>query len=225
VNVLKEGESDYSGRKLGLLLLKDGEAARIATDRDIFSKESFDTSLSSKNIEKFIGQLTQRGFFKHLTTDELKKARNEAVTTDINSLNDLLMRFPKTVVDFDWEAVNLENPYEELTKRFSAASRGAFKVTGITDGYRMALDKGLKKVDYGFNCNGKRYKANLEMNSDWLSPAFLEVIRNALKENCDGDIYQCYFDGQGGGYIYLEPSHHKFIVDNYPDLLRDKNLD
>ena len=63
----------------------------------------------------------------------------------------------------------------------------------------------------------------LPFSGDWLEPAFLDMIRRALKENnVDGDIYYCIDNGQESGYIFLTHDQRKFIKDNYPDLLKEE---
>jgi hypothetical protein len=43
---------------------------------------------------------------------------------EITDFSSLLTEFPNTLVTVEWEAVNLDNPYEELTIQFGKASRG-----------------------------------------------------------------------------------------------------
>jgi hypothetical protein len=204
-----------------LLLLKEGEADLVSKDVYVISRESYDRRLSKKNIEKLLEQFTEVGLFKHLSKEEMDLAKMKVASNTMNSIEDILMQFPKTIVVFDWESGNLKNPYEELTTKFSFASRGAFTPTNITDEYKKGWEK-AKKIKYSFTFNSKKYEAMLPFKGDWLEPEFLNMIKRALKENnVDGDIYYCIDNGQEGGYIFLTEEQYRFIKENYPDLLKE----
>jgi hypothetical protein len=221
VNLPEEGEGAYGHSKLGLLLLKEGQDVLIAEDPYLLSRESFDNRLSLENIDKLIRDFEGQGFFKHLSVQEINEARNKIAGVDINSIEEVLLQFPKTVVVFDWEAGNLENPYEELTQRFAEASRNTLKISGIVDEYAKGWKK-AKQVKYGFTMNGKAYQKMLKFEEDWLDPEFMKLLKTAIKQSkVDGNIYYVIEDGQVAGYMFLTSKQHQFIKERYPDLLKE----
>ena len=221
--IFPDETSVYGQKEFGLILLTKDERGIIADDFDTyrFGAENYDQHLSSKKIKAFINEFNEQGFFKHLTNAEFEQGTELISNREINSIEDILDCFPKTLVVFDWETGNLENPYEEILKRFEATSRGAFYVSDIVDEYKKGWKK-AKEVKFAFTLNGKRYEKLLRFKDDWLAPEFLELIKTALKENSiDGNIYYCIDNGQESGYIFLSDSQLKFIQTNYPQLLKD----
>ena len=220
-----EGESPYGDTRVGLLLLKNGQAKTITTDGYLLSRESFDSLLSRKNIRRMIVDLSSQGLFSHLSKSEIDSALNLIGTADISSIVGVLAQFPKTLVVFDWESANLENPYQELTTRFGEISRGKFQPTRIMDEFEKGF-KGEKTVKFSFDFDGIEYESELPFNGDWLDPHFMEMIRQALKEKkVDGDYYQCVFNGQEGGYVFLSKAQYAYIQEKYPNLLRDPDIE
>ena len=220
INIREKNQEYFGGQQVGLLLLKNGEAGKISTNVYFMSEETFDQRLSQKNISKLIDDFSAHSFFNHLTQAEIDSAKEQINVSDIGSLEEALIKFPKTIVLFDWETGNLENPYEDLTKRFADASRGLLAIDEITDDYKRGWNH-ADSIKYGFKVKGKQYAKMLVFKQDWLDPDFLEMIRSAIKENgIDGDIYYCIDNGQESGYIFLSALQHKFILENYPDLLK-----
>ncbi len=221
VNIPGEGEGPYGEKKVGLLLLKENEARIISEDSYLLSRETFDNRLSKRNIEKLLTEFSDQGFFSHLSRQQIDSARQSIALSDIGSVEDILLHFPETIVFFDWETVNLENPYQELTERFVRAARGAVVVTNIIDEYKKGWEK-AKKIEYGFTMNERKYEAMLLFNDDWLAPEFMEMFQKALKENnIDGHLYYCVDNGQEAGYIFLTAKQHQFVKSSYPDLLKE----
>jgi hypothetical protein len=220
VNIMDDDERAYGERSVGLLLLKQGEDSLISSGPYSISRESFDQRLSRRNIRKLLDDFDANGFFTHLTRSEIDASKEKVFNGEINSIEDILLQFPKTIVVFDWETGNLKNPYEELTLELMEASRGAFKVSQITDEFEKGWKK-AKHVQFGFTMNGKRYEKMLRFKGDWLDPAFLELLKSALSENkVDGQIHYCIDNGQEGGYIFLTNGQFKFMQEFYPDLLK-----
>lgn len=221
LNTQGQGENGYSQMRVGLLLLKKGEDSLITREASLMSQESFDERLTRKNIDKMIEEFRLVGFFDHLTPGEIQDAKDKVESADINSIENVLICFPKLIVVFDWETGNLENPYEQLTKEMTAASRGGFNATDIIDDYKKGWQK-AKQVKYGFTINGKRYEEMLNFNGDWLDPKFLSLIRRALLENnIDGQFHYSIDNGQESGYMFLTANQLKFVSEFYPDLLKD----
>ncbi|MEO8404209.1 MAG: hypothetical protein ABI480_06430 [Chitinophagaceae bacterium] len=222
LNISHTHRSPYGGKAMGFLLLKKGEAKKIATDPYIISDESFDPRLSRKNLGKFIDDFSNEGFFSHLSKAEMDSAIQRTNYSDIGSPEEILLLFPKTIVVFDWETDNLENPYADLTNQFAKASRGAFTPTAIVDEFKEGFDKKAKTIRYGFSFNNKRYEKILPFSGDWIQAGFLELIMKSLKENkVDGGIYYCVDNGQEVGYIFLTAKQHQFVLEKYPDLIKE----
>lgn len=220
INILDDDERYYGHRSVGLLLLKQGEDSLITKEVYLISRESFDERLSRKNIRKLLTELNRNDFFSHLTPADILSAEEKINSEEINGIEDVFFCFPKTLVIFDWETANLENPYEQITKEFMAASRGSFVVSNITDEFKKGWKK-AKRVKYGFTMNGKRYEKMLNFNDDWLDPEFLELLKTALVDNnVNGQIYNCVDNGQESGYIFLTAGQYKFIQETYPDMLK-----
>jgi hypothetical protein len=220
LNMPYPDEDAYGGRRVGLLLLKNGEADSVSREVYLISRETFDNRLSKRNITKLIAEFSEQGFFSHLTIEEMNKAKDAIATADIGSIEEILLHFPKTIVLFDWETGNLENPYADLTLQLTKATRGAVTVSAITDEFKKGWQK-AKKVKYGFTMNGKRYEKMLPFEGDWLAPGFLELFKKALKDcHSGGDIYHVLDNGQEAGYMFLTSKQHQFISEKYPDLLK-----
>lgn len=152
---------------------------------------------------------------------EIREAKEKVASTDIGSIEELLLQFPKTIVLFDWETGNLENPYEDLTKQFEQAARGSFSITNIIDDYRKGWKK-AKKIKYAFTMNGRTYETMLDFKDDWLDSRFMELLQKAMKENkVDGNLYYCVDNGQESGYIFLNSNQYKFVKEKYSDLLKN----
>jgi hypothetical protein len=221
INIPDNNKGPFGGNKKGLLLLKEGEAQKISTEPNIISFEVFDTRMSRKNRGKFINDFSDNGFFSHLSKAEIDSAKEKVGNSDPGALEELLLLFPKTIVLFDWETGNLENPYEELTTRFALASRGAFTPTAIVDDYKKGWDKKTKTTRFGFSFHNKRYEKMLPFKGDWLDPAFLDLINKSLADNkVDGSFYYCLDNGQESGYIFLNKKQKQFVLDKYPDLIK-----
>lgn len=220
VNIRPGDGETISGNAVGLLLLRAGEADSVSTDPYQLSRESFDNRLSRRNIDLFIKDCIEQGILAQVTPHEIDSVKQHIKNADISSLENLLLQFPRTVVYFDWETANLENPYQELTEKLVAAARGVFTLNNIVDEYKSGWEK-AKTIKYGFTINGTPYSIQLPFNGDWLAPEFLDLVRKAIHEHSiDGDYYYCVDNGQEGGYIFLNTAQVNFIRQHYPDLLK-----
>lgn len=218
--VVMDGQNRKSERPyIGLILLKEGQAGLISEDPNILSSESFDTKLSRKNVIHLQQQLEEHGFFTHMSNGVKDSVKKRMLVATPSSFIELLSLIPSTVVAFDGEMVNLDNPYEELTLLFSAATRGACTVTRIIDGYSKAK-MNSKTIPYGFNMNGKNYQTKLVYDRDWIDLQFVDLFQKALIENnVDGKFYECVSGEDFGGYIFFTRAQYQFIRSNYPTLL------
>lgn len=209
--------------QVGLLLLKEGEAELVSKNSRIISRESYSTILSRSNIDLLIDSFSTNDFFKGLSINEINQARKDALNSSANTLSDFLSLFPRTIVQFDWETGNLEDPYMELTKKLADATKGRVIVTGITDEFKKGWKK-AEKVKYGFVMNGKQYETELAFEGDWLQPEFFELFQRALSESkAGGKFYQCIYNGQEAGYIFLTDKQLEFINRSYPELLLEED--
>lgn len=216
----KRGETAAYGEPyFGLILLTQEEyQAWGGFDAFFLSQENHDNSLNRSNIQKIIQEFQKIGLFDHLTAAEIAQAQQDINNHSISSYAELLLHFPKTILYFDWETGNLKNPYEELTQEIAAISRGQFTPKHIVDNFENSWEQ--PTTPFAFKFRGKKYKAQLMMDNDWLDPAFMRLIGLALEEQqVDGKLYPCIDDGQAGGYIFLSQQHHQWIEKNYPKLL------
>ena len=218
-NILDADEDErYGTRSVGLLLLKKGEEELITQTAYELSEETFDLRLSRKNLRKMLTAFRQKGFFSHLSPAEIESAEKKIADLEINTFFDVLHQFPGTTVFCSFWTDGRENPYEQLTKQFMAASKGAIKVSNITDEFKKGLNnKG--PVKYGFTMNGKRYEKMLKFfGEDRLDGSFLKLLKSAMAENkIDGNFYYCV--EVNNWYIFLTSAQHKFIMATWPDLL------
>lgn len=213
----------YDDTQFGMILMTEAQQAIWDTSPgDYFlSDESFDVTFTSKNIQNIIRDYENIGLFAHLSPEELDAGKALVQKSAINTYQDILSCFPKTIVFFDWESGNLENPYEELTLEFAAASRGVFTSTNITDDFKDSWEKST--VNYGFEFNGTYYSEELEMDSDWLDYGFMQLIESALlDQNISDKIHFCRDGGQATGIIILNPKQLEFIQKNQPDFFPEE---
>ena len=185
-------------------------------NHDFLSREDHTNNFTTDRIDSLIELYQNLGLFAHLSATELQKGRESAAQASIASYQQLLLNFPKTIVYFDWETGNLENPYEELTKAFAAASRGAFTPTDIQDNFAEQWEDEF--VDYSFQYAGRLYQEKLRMEQDWLDPTFMALIERSMAENqVEGAFHYVLDDGQAAGYLFLTPEQHANLLREQPD--------
>jgi len=211
------GKGAYGKNGFGLILMTEKQAKAWGHESYFLFGYSHDNRFNSDRIQKIISDYESIGLFSHLSKAEVSEAESCVLKSEIEGYQSILLCFPKTVLYFDWETGNLENPYEELTEAISDFSRGAFTPTDIQDNFEDSWEK--ETVDYSLTFKGKPYKATLKMESDWLDPGFMELIETALEENgVDGNLYYCLDDGQAGGYIFLTSKQYQFLSKHQPEL-------
>lgn len=212
---------DNKSSEIGLILLTEKQFIAWKNN-DIFnqflSKEDYSSRFTSIEINRYITRYEKIGLFHHLGKTEISQGIARAHESEIKTYQDILRCFSKIVVSFDWESGNLENPYEELTLEFAAASGGIFQPTNIVDHFKDDLNNS-DITPYGFHLNNKKYTNILRIDGDWLDPAFLHLINRAIIENTDDSkFYQCLDNGQVAGYIFLTPKQFQYLKDNQPTL-------
>ncbi|MFK8164865.1 MAG: hypothetical protein AB8H12_20635 [Lewinella sp.] len=207
----------YGEERFGLILLTQPQLEAWGESHDYFLfGPSFDNSFSNRNIEDKLSFLKEIGVFDGMTEQKMTEGK-ACVSLNSPTTNGYLLNcFEDLVVYFDWEAGNLENPYEELTTKLARASRGFFSPTKITDKFARNMDQ--KTTPFSFTLNGAKYEQNLRMESDWLDPGFLELIREALSaQSIKGDFHYILNDGQAAGYVFLMEEQREAILNRYPD--------
>ncbi len=185
-----------------------------------FDFEDHSNTFNSIAIEKAIADFESIGLFKHLSRAQIDSGVMNTENRKIRSHINILTSFRHVTLTFDWESGNLENPYEELTLKMAAMSRGEFTPTNVTDDFEENAFKPGAVIHYSFDFNGKHYSADLSADDDWLAPQFFELIQTALKENhAQGQFYQCIDNGQEAGYIYLNKVQRDFLAQHYQELI------
>ena len=213
---------EVSEPDFGLILLTQDEYdIWLKHDRYPFvSREDHTNNFTSDRIDSLLEIYRNLGLFVHLSVTELQAGRDCASHTPISSYQQLLRCFPKTIVYFDWETGNLENPYVELTQALAAASRGAFSPTNIQDNFAARWEEEF--VDFSFQYAGRHYQEKLRMNGDWLDPRFMHPIGRAMTDNqVKGKFYYALDDGQAAGYLFLTPDQHAALLREQPDFFPD----
>lgn len=218
INVPDKG-SVYGDEEFGLIVLNKEQADFLSQESYFLSRESYDNGLSTSAIDSLISNFQRMGITPQI--DDSKALKDEILANENNQTKDVLLAIPNTIVLFDWETGNLENPYEELTILFGKATRGAFNPKNIVDGYSK-VRKDSDVVDYRFTFKGSVYSRSLRFESDWLDPLFFDLIHKAMKEQgVDGKFHFCVDFGQATGFIFLTSEQEDWVRINYPDLLID----
>ncbi|MCI4669625.1 MAG: hypothetical protein MRZ79_15935 [Bacteroidia bacterium] len=215
------GDWTFDMDRFGVILLSKEQLEAWGHNNERFlSIPNFDNRFNRHGIQKILSRYKEIGLFEHLNEEEYQQGLHQLSTSTVESLQDILLAFPKTIVYFDWEADNLKNPYEALTKEFGAASRGTFTPSNIQDDFDESWEK--ESVNYSFEYNGKVYKENLVMQSDWLDSSFMKLINKAMKEQkIEGKFYYCLENGQENGFIFLNSSQFKILSKEQAELFPD----
>jgi hypothetical protein len=213
----------YGKEEFGLILLTEKQFKTWGTsnsDYFLFS-QSHDNRFNTFGIRALIDEYKALGLFDHLNEKEFQQGMDCVNESVIESHQALLRCFPKTLVHFDWESGNLENPYESITTDFKEASRGQFEPTNIVDTFKKSWED--QTTRFSFELAGKTYKADLKMDGDWLDADFFALIKQALKENStDSQIYHCVEDKRyTSSYIMLTKKQYEALMKSQPELFAE----
>ncbi|MDF1694800.1 MAG: hypothetical protein P1U56_03175 [Saprospiraceae bacterium] len=217
-------DSAIDESEFGLVVLDKNEydALGKVNTNQYLSREDFDLSFSTMQIEQSIDAFMENGLFAHLTPSEIADGMDCVFSSTIENYPSILSCFENVVTYFDLETGNYKNPYEELTRNFASISRGAFRPERIVDTFSDSWGKNNTK--FGFELGNKKYEIQLKSNFDWLDPEFLSLINQARRENnIEGQWYLCSDDGEVRGYIFLNDEQYEFLKENYSDLFLDLN--
>jgi hypothetical protein len=215
--------SFYGQEEFGMMLLTEKQFKAWGTSNsDYFLfRQSHDNRFNTSGNRAIIDEYKALGLFDHLEEKEFRQGMDCVNESVIESHQSLLRCFPKTLVHFDWETGNLENPYESITKDFKEASRGQFEPTNIVDTFQKSWED--QTTRFSFELAGKTYEANLKMDGDWLDEGFFALIKQALKENSiDSQIYHCVEDKRyTSSYIMLTTKQYEALMKSQPELFAE----
>ncbi len=176
------------------------------------SYESFKNTLTTKKIENAISEFQKLGLLSHLSAGQITSAREKVAQQENRNLNDVLQCFPQTIYFFDTELGNLEDPYREILDELLLISHGLFKPTNITDSFAKAKNK---KAAIAFYFNKKVYTKNLDIEGDWLDPAFFDFIKQVVADNkLNGQFYELFTGGQEASVIFLTNDQYQYLRTN-----------
>lgn len=149
----------------------------------------------------------------HLAVDLQPNLRAQIHSNVITGLADILIELPQVAVPFEWEYYNVTTPYQELTRALAAASRGAFAPQNIVDQSEKAWRQQKKKVKFGFELNGKKYKTNLTFHYDWLDSGFLDLIDQACQEQGLAlKVVSCHSMLHGSFLLMISPAQEAALL-------------
>jgi hypothetical protein len=131
-----------------------------------------DETLTSDRITTLLNLFERIGLFSHLTEAQIASGRERVAQRSIRHVYELLQAFDQVLVTFTREIDGLTNPYQYLTRRFVAASRGALTPTHISNEF----DPYTQTAGQSFILNGIRYHATFDYDGKWLDPAFVRIV-------------------------------------------------
>ncbi|MEA5448536.1 type IV pilin-like G/H family protein [Leptolyngbya sp. CCNP1308] len=214
--ILRDQASPYrvyavanEGARCGILALTEQQFKRYSGMGYSSYGQSHDNSLTSDRIEEALTLYEQIGLLNHLTPAQIDRGRQRIAQTLITRPYELLMAFDNTVVVIeDWESGNVDNPYQEFTREFAAASHGAFAPTDISNEY----DWESETAGQSFTINGTRYSTELDFQGDWLDPNFFTFIQGVVEETSpESRLYPLYGDYELVGYLFLTEQQRRTL--------------
>ena len=162
--------------------------------------QKHDTALTSDRTKQIMALMQKIGLLSHLTKEQIAAGHQQVVQSYVTRPYEIFAAFDDVLIQFDFESGNIDNPYQALTERFAAASRGAFNPTQVSN--EFDLDR--KAAGISFVVKGKRYSKKLEFNGDWLDPEFFSFIEKVVKETVsDGRFYSLSDGNEFVGYLFL----------------------
>lgn len=189
----------------GILALTEEQAKQYFSS----NWQNHDNSLTSDRIAEILTLFEQIGLFNQLSPAQIDSGQQRIAQTLITHPYELLKAFDNTLVVIeDWETGNTVNPYQEFTREFAAASRGAFTPTDISNEF----DWGNETAGQSFTINGTRYSTELEFQGDWLDPEFFTFIKEVVEETSpEGKFYPLYGEYELIGYLFLTEQQRRTL--------------
>jgi hypothetical protein len=162
--------------------------------------QKHDTALTSDGTEQIMALVQKIGLLSHLTKEQIATGHQQVIQSYVTRPYEIFAAFGDVLIQFDFESGNIDNPYQALTEKFAAASRGAFNPTQVSNEF----DWDRKAAGISFVVKGKRYSKKLEFNGDWLDPEFFSFIEEVVKETVsDGRFYSLSDGNEFVGYLFL----------------------
>ncbi|NJN56253.1 MAG: hypothetical protein HC879_01530 [Leptolyngbyaceae cyanobacterium SL_5_9] len=214
--ILRDQASPYrvyavadEGDRFGILALTEQQVRRYPGISYSSHRQNYDNSLTSDRIEEILTLFEQISLFGHLTSTQINAGRQRIAQPLIIHPYELLKAFDNTLVVIeDWETGNTVNPYQEFTREFAVASRGAFTPTDISNEF----DWDNETAGQSFTINGTRYSTKLEFQGDWLDPEFFTFIKEVVEETSpEGKFYPLYGEYELIGYLFLTEQQHRTL--------------
>lgn len=200
--------------KFGIIALTKEQADMFHGGGVFFmpSYESYKNTLTSKRIDTAISEYEKIGLLSHLSSEQIRHAIDKASQQENRNLNEVLQCFPNTILYFDTELGNLQDPYAKLLKELSKISQGAFKPAKIADHFAKPTNK---KALVKFAIGGKEYAKQLQIEDDWIDPDFFDLVRQSVTDNkLNGQFYNLYTGGQEASIIYLTKRQYDYLRAN-----------
>jgi hypothetical protein len=199
----------YTVPNNGILALTEEQARGYFGISPSANQWSHDNSLTSDRIQEILTLFEQIGLLNHLTPTQINAGKQRIAQTLITHPYELLMAFDNAVVVIeDWESGNINNPYQEFTREFAVASRGAFTPTDISNEF----DWENATAGQSLTVNGTRYSTALEFQGDWLDPNFFTFIEEVVAEtSSEGKFYPLYREYGLVGYLFLTESQRRTL--------------
>ncbi len=170
------------------------------------SMESYDTTLTSKNISNAIAEWRKMGLFAHLSDATIAKATDKTEADNLFAMNGLLSNFPQVVYSIDSAIMSPDYPYVTILSRLAGITRGAFNPTGITQS-KVKEDVELKYLSKGISHSYTFNTAN-----GWVDTKFVTFVKRLSQENnLPGNFYQLAYEDS---FIYLTNEQYIYAQKN-----------
>ncbi|CAL2108711.1 conserved hypothetical protein [Tenacibaculum sp. 190524A02b] len=197
-----------SNQYFGILALNEDqrEMFEVINSHWELSYENYNNELNTKKIRNIIEQFTVLGLLNHLDKEEIGNSMIKIKEKKINSKNDILKTFAKSVMSFDFELGNLDNPYEEMIEEYKIISHNDFNPINIKDNFDIQKDK----VVVSFDFKDRHYQKVFRVDGDWVDTAFFEFMNKiVIENNLKGRFYS--LDGEGKTIVYLTKDQYNVI--------------
>jgi hypothetical protein len=189
--------------RIGLIALTADQSKyirRISYDLLNIPQEMFDEYAGPRGIERAVTAYKKLGLLDHLSGEQIAEGTAKALSTGLNSVNDILRQFKDVIVEIPLETLLWDQLYADNLRGLAQATRGAFSPSNIVDGYRV---HGPSQFDFAFDVGKRSYHTTLHMEDDWLDPKFFELVDSAIAESVpDGRFYHLR-ESDGGDMIFL----------------------